>query len=243
MTAPTSGDPLNLSTFWAPELTEMRTAIINDLIAVSRDNPDSLGAPKGARARVEANVHLWTAPAAPASTAFTGVLFDALDFTSLDASASSRAEEAILIASPLYGFVRPSDRIATYRLPPTAKLPTVGAPLPSLAPAVSKILDDAAPPLVLDCRSGTYVRLWRPTVPWISVRAIELRDGKPTVVSHFAKHHRGVLTRHLLARGEPLPTSPDGVLGAAQELIGTEYRSVTLEAGPRETHVLELTLL
>ena len=58
------------------------------------------------------------------------------------------------------------------------------------------------------------------------MRVVREAAGRRTVVSHNAKHTRGVLTGHLLRRSGPAPTSAAELLDAARELdgqvIGTE---------------------
>ncbi|GMA25640.1 hypothetical protein GCM10025864_33990 [Luteimicrobium album] len=72
--------------------------------------------------------------------------------------------------------------------------------------------------------------------------------GRRSVVSHHAKHTRGVLVGHLLRReGEP-PTTADGLLAAARELVGTtvDRRRVVaaeLVAGARRGQTLELVVV
>lgn len=241
-TTPTSGSALDLDTLSFPELNPARTRVIEALIDASAGGTSALNAPAGAAAQVEANTRLWQAPTAPAAEVYTGVLYTAAGLAGLPRRAAIRAARAVRIASTVFGFLAPGDRIPAYRLPPGAKLPGIGAPLPYLAPLAGEVMESQHPALVLDCRSGPYVRLWRPTCPWVHVRAVEMRDGAPVVVSHFAKHHRGVLTHHLLTRTGELPGSVDGVLAAARELVGTQYARVELMEGKPGTHVLELTL-
>ncbi len=242
-TTPTSGGPVDLPALSYPELTEARTRVIEALTEASAGGPGAINAPPSTAAEVEANIHLLQAPTAPASEVYTGVLYAAAGLTDLPRTAAERARAHVRIASTVFGFLAPSDEIPAYRLPPAAKLPGIGAPIPFLSPEVSEVMDAQAPRLVLDCRSGPYVRLWRPTCPWVHVKAVEMRAGEPVVVSHFAKHHRGVLTRHLLTRNGELPATVDEVAQAARELLGIEYAEVTLAEGKPGTHVLELTLL
>lgn len=234
---------MDLPALTYPEFTSLRTHVIGALAAASAGGPEAINAPPSSAAEVEANLHLLQAPAAPASEIYTGVLYAAAGLTDLPASAAARAQAHVRIASTVFGFLTPTDEIPAYRLPPAAKLPGIGAPIAYLSPGVSEAMNAQTPRLVLDCRSGPYVRLWRPTCPWVHVKAIEIRNGKPVVVSHFAKHHRGVLTRHLLTRAGELPTTVAEVAQAAQELLEVEYAEVSLTEGKPGTHVLELTLL
>src|SRR5699024_12853408 len=100
-------------------------------------------------------------------------------------------------------------------------------------------MDAQAPRLVLDCRSGPYVRLWRPTCPWVHVKAIEIRGGESVVVSHFAKQHRGVLTRHLLTRNGELPATVYEVARAAREFVSVDYAEGSLQDSMPGSQVLD----
>ena len=64
------------------------------------------------------------------------------------------------------------------------------------------------------------------------------RDGKRSVVSHFAKHHRGEFTRHLLTRRGAAPSTPEELLAVAREGWRAELR----EGTARRAHSLALVL-
>src|SRR5699024_11558437 len=132
---------------------------------------DASHAPPSTSAELESNILHLQSPSAPASDVYTGVLYAAAGLTDLPRPAAERARGHVRIASTVFGFLAPSDEIPAYRLPPAAKLPEIGAPIPFLSPEVSEVMDAQAPRLVLDCRSGPYVRLWRPTCPWVPVKA------------------------------------------------------------------------
>ncbi|MFC6851562.1 YaaA family protein [Aquipuribacter hungaricus] len=76
--------------------------------------------------------------------------------------------------------------------------------------------------VVVDCRSAPYAAAWRPArehaETLVAVRV--LSDGQ--VVSHHAKHTRGVLARHLLVRAPRVPRSPHALAEAAAELFDVE---------------------
>lgn len=148
------------------------------------------------------NLTLRDAPAAPAHEVYTGVLYEHLGLGSLDAP-------NVLIASALWGFVRPSDRIPAYRLSMDADLP--GLPLAATwRPVLGPALAAAAGPrgVVVDCRSGPYAAAAPIRGPLadraVAVRVLREQDGARTVVSHLAKLTRGEVTRHLLE----LPADP-----------------------------------
>jgi hypothetical protein len=167
----------------------------------------------------------------------------------------------VLTFSGLWGVVAPGDRIPAYRLSMGVSLPDVGRLAMFWKPALAEVLDArAAGDVVVDCRSATYVAAWRPrttgdgAAEWVEVRVLRETDGKRTVVSHNAKHTRGVLAGHLLRR-EPEARTSEDVLKAAQELVGsvmlteigsgrdqTLIEANLLDGKPRGPRTLELVL-
>jgi len=137
---------------------------------------------------------LRSAPAIPAAELYTGVLFAALRLADLP-------WDGVLIASALWGVVRPGDRIPAYRLEMSAKPPGIGGLAAYWREPLRAALPDRG--LVLDLRSGAYAAAWRPRrATHLSVRALaEAPDGTRTVISHMAKRVRGELARLVLQAG------------------------------------------
>lgn len=140
---------------------------------------------------------LLEAPAAPAAEVYTGVLFHRLELSKLPA----RARRRVLIASALWGFVRPDDRIPYYRFPMKERLDGIG-PLPAFwRPALAEALPDEEGELIVDMRSGAYTTAWKPKrATLLPVRAFAEKDGERKAVSHMAKAVRGEVARALLAK-------------------------------------------
>ncbi len=87
---------------------------------------------------------------------------------------------------------------------------------------------------MVDCRSSTYAAAWSPPVEnTVAVNVYQERDGKRTVVSHFAKHTRGELARHLITRRGKIPESPAQLLRAAQERWTAELEPGSGKRGPQ----------
>jgi cytoplasmic iron level regulating protein YaaA (DUF328/UPF0246 family) len=59
--------------------------------------------------------NLETSPAAKAIDVYTGVLYQALDWGSLSATAKSQGDKSLLIISAIFGVLRPSDVIPNYK--------------------------------------------------------------------------------------------------------------------------------
>jgi cytoplasmic iron level regulating protein YaaA (DUF328/UPF0246 family) len=202
-TKATGGDdaPLDLAALAFPELTPVRRGLVDALVRSAADPVaarTALGLSERQNDLVLANAALHEAPTLPALRRYTGVLYDGLGYDTLPRAARARADEMLVVASALFGLVRATDPVPAYRLSAGSVLPGVG-PLPSLwRPALGPVLAAAAGP-VLDFRSGAYAAL-APHPDAITVRVLtEQPDGTRKIVSHFNKHHKGLLVRALVS--------------------------------------------
>jgi uncharacterized protein len=200
-TAPAAGTPVDLEALSLPTLTRARERVLNALVKLSGGREkralEILGLGPKQAAELERNRQLRAAPAAPAIEVYTGVLYEALDFETLTEAARQRADDSIMIASALWGMVRPGDRIPAYRCSIGVQLPVLGG----LAAYWKKALHKhEAGGLVVDLRSEAYAKMWRPDGA-VSVRVLQERDGKRAVVSHFNKATKGRMVRDLLQSG------------------------------------------
>lgn len=228
-TAPASGAPLDLAALSFPELTPMRDQVLSELIDVSGTPTatKTLKVSDGLAEVVAANQALRAAPAAPAAEVYTGVLFDALGLASLTPAARRRADEQILIFSALFGVLRPSDRIPAYRLSGSVSLPGIGGLGRFWKPVLDDVLDVQTGPIV-DCRSSAYAAMWRPRGA-LGVRVFRESGGKRTVVTHMAKHARGLIARALVA-SRRTPRDPEALVEAlARYFADHEVRTATGE--------------
>jgi cytoplasmic iron level regulating protein YaaA (DUF328/UPF0246 family) len=143
-------------------------------------------------------------PTAPAAEVYTGVLFKRLELTRLPAKARQR----VLIASALWGVVRPDDRIPYYRLPPKERLEGLGPPAKYWRPALADALPDEEGDLIVDMRSAAYSTMWKPKqATLLAVRAFSQNGGERKAISHMAKAVRGDVARALLLAKKPLMDS------------------------------------
>jgi len=122
--APIAGPPVELETLaFAAALTESRRKLLGALERLAAEPleraVEMLGVSSGQAGEVEVDAKLRRAPAAPAAEVYAGVLYDRLGLPALPA----RARKRVLIASALWGVVRPEDRIPYYRLSAKARLP------------------------------------------------------------------------------------------------------------------------
>jgi len=151
------------------------------------------------------------APAAPAAEVYTGVLYGRLELPKL----SKRARSRVLIASALWGFVRPDDRIPYYKFPPKTKLKGIGAPAAYWRPSLAEAMPDGAGELIIDMRSGAYSTFWKPQrATLLAVRAFTEQDGERKAVSHMAKAVRGDVARALL-QAKTMPKGPQDAAAIA----------------------------
>ncbi len=185
--APARGRQLDLGALSFPELTSLRAALLDD--------------------------ELRDAPTRPAGRLYTGVLYAALDISTLPAAAVRN----LLVISAQFGVLRIGDRVPVYRREMDAAHWRDG---------LRKSLDAAAAGRVLlDCRSATYVAAWRPSAAtvaaWVHLGVVEEREGVRRVVSHMAKKTRGEVARHVLLSGAR-PRSAEELAAAVSEAFSCE---------------------
>ena len=208
-TAPASGPSLDLdSLLGADRLTAARREVMSALAEVSRsaEGASVLGLGPRSAEHVRTNLELEISPCSPAHQLFTGVLYEAAGLDSIAEEAAGRAalEHHCVVLSGLWGILSPTDLVPDHRLSMGTSLPGLGRlPAfwkPHLAPSLT---DMAAQGPVVDCRSADYAAAWKPSardgVEVVSVRVVRTADdGSRKVVSHMAKHARGLLTGELL---------------------------------------------
>jgi cytoplasmic iron level regulating protein YaaA (DUF328/UPF0246 family) len=214
--APEKGAPLALgSLVYAEQLGPNREALLDALEKLAKTPRKAavkkLGVSAGQAGEVDVDAGLRQAPAAPAAEVYTGVLYDRLGLPELPAV----AQERVLIASALWGVVRPGDRIPYYRFPAKARLARIGPPAAFWRPALAAAMPDEEGELIVDMRSGAYVAAWKPQrASLLAVRAFSESGGKRKPVSHMAKAVRGDVARALLA-AKQAPDDPEGAAGLA----------------------------
>jgi len=218
------GAPLKLESLSLPGLTAAREAVLGELVELCAGDEDKacevLGLSEGLRGEVAKNAGLMTAGARPAGEIYTGVLYDALGLATLDAAARRRAADSLLVFSGLWGAVRVTDRIPSYRCSMGVKLPGLGALAGHWRAPMAEVLPEVAGSgLVLDLRSSAYAAAWRPKGEvagrTATVRVLHAPTRK--VVSHFNKATKGRLVRSLLTAGAA-PRDPAALVEAVRDL-------------------------
>ncbi|MEU1261057.1 peroxide stress protein YaaA [Streptomyces sp. GESEQ-13] len=218
------GAPLRTESLSLPGLNAAREAVLTELVDLCGGDEDKardvLGLSEGLRGEVAKNRELRTAGARPAGEIYTGVLYDALDLASLDAAAKRRAAKSLLVFSGLWGAVRVTDRIPSYRCSMGVKLPGLGALGAYWRAPMADVLPEAAGSgLVLDLRSAAYATAWKPKGEvagrTATVRVLHAPTRK--VVSHFNKATKGRIVRSLLTAGA-VPKDPAELVEALRDL-------------------------
>ena len=240
-----------------PELTDARRTMQMALLEASarEDATMVLGVSASLGELVAANLDVPTSRVGPAALVYTGVLFEAAGLAELaepmeptepavpaesagdsgaapSETARRRLAEDVLIASALYGMVGPLDAIAPYRMNMSARPRLPGARTPAAfwrGPLRAALDARAEGDVVVDARSGAYAAAWTPPAgaDHLAVRVEREVDGRRSVVSHSAKHLRGVLAGHLLRRAGAAPASAEAVLDAAREMLGAQVGTAT----------------
>ena len=242
-TRPTTGAPLDVEALSFPSLTPTRELLLRALVKLCRGQEkraaEVLGLGPTQAGAITVNADLPDEPTARADEIYTGVLFSALDLSTLDEASRQRADASLAITSALFGLLRPSDRIPAYRLSGGVTLPRLGTvaarwrtPLP---PVMHEATGDG---LLIDLRSGTYAALGKPPVDMadrtVTMRVLHEHDGRRKVVSHFNKATKGRIVRGLLESGAE-PRSIDelqstlGDLGWTIERVGGRLDVVVAE--------------
>ncbi|RNL78932.1 peroxide stress protein YaaA [Nocardioides marmorisolisilvae] len=214
--SPRRGKPLSLDALESPELTGARATLLAALVDLCANDPDKAAAALGLGPtqahHLDGNTLLHEAPTARADKIYTGVLYDALDLATLTGAARGRATRWLAIMSSLFGVVRPSDAIPSYRLSGDTNLPGIGIVSSYWRDHLDTVLAPAAGNgLVIDLRSSMYAGFWRPS-PEIAkkvatVRVLHEHNGQRKVVSHFNKATKGRIVRDLLLDGRK-PETP-----------------------------------
>ncbi|MCW2600391.1 MAG: hypothetical protein JWM02_2220 [Frankiales bacterium] len=197
------GSPLDLSALSFPALTKPRRSLVKELVRLAKQEPaalqKALGLSDKRRAELDKNAQLLKAPALPTMELYTGIVYDNLDYASLRGTARTWADESLVVASSLFGLLRPADRVPSYRLSGGTVLPGTGGLASLWRPVLEPVLAGQHE-LVVDLRSGAYTQLAR--VPGaVEVRVLRETNGRRTVVSHDNKWTKGQLARALCLQG------------------------------------------
>jgi hypothetical protein len=246
----------------AEHLTQTRRQLINDVqnTALLADAAQifKLG-PKNSH-EISQNLEIYDAPALAAWQLYDGVLYEAAKFAQIfsygacaqdgqgqggqsqadqSQGLQRQLEELTLVFSALFGPVRLTDLITPHRLSGSVKLPGQGSVASIWSKALKELLtQQLSGHVVVDLRSSEYGAMYRPACGGecltlnIAVAKVNPATGKRSVVSHWAKHTRGLLAGALLraVAGGQLAASDgdvDEILQVAAGLEGVKEVEIT----------------
>ena len=162
-----------------------------------------------------------------ASNVYEGVLYQALDYTSLSAVAQSRANNSIIIISAAFCALRLTDVIPYYKFkidPSVWKDP--------LAIALAGIKDE----LIIDCRSSTYSTVWTPDPHnTVGIRVFKKVASQLKVITHMSKLTRGEVTRYLVSQAKN-PRTPQDL----HKLLSKEFDCRLIEAEGKKSWFIDV---
>jgi len=128
---------------------------------------------------------------------YTGVAFDYLGYTELDASAQQYIDSHVILFSNLFGPIKASDLIPEYKLKqgePVGDIKVEKFYHEHSATLMEDYLKDEE---ILDLRAGFYDKFYKPEKAYTTLKFI--KEGK--VVSHWAKAYRGIVLREIAKAG------------------------------------------
>ncbi len=203
-TSATGKSKLNLAKLAFSQQNDSRERVLNSLTALSLGPTAKARTVLGISTKqdweIERNQQLLKAPAAPAWQIYTGVLYEALAAESMSAARLKKLTDMTFIQSALFGLISLGDVIPAYRLSGDCVLPKVGSMSSVWSRMCTQILAERSD-LVIDFRSGTYVKLGplpigiNSVVPKILQR---MPSGPPKVVSHHNKATKGRILRAIV---------------------------------------------
>lgn len=210
--SPDDGAPVDLEALSFPALTPMRERVIDALIETSggSDAFERLHLRPSFASEIARNTRLLELPAMPAADVYTGPLHRGIDLADLSPVAQTRAAGAVVITSPVWGAIRPDDRIPTYRCDLFVGLVGMGRLDHFWRGAIADVLAEAAGDgLVVDLRSPTFQQIGMPAGAGDRIVVLRVAGGVPgaRLGDVVTKRVRGEAARFLLESGAE-PTHP-----------------------------------
>jgi cytoplasmic iron level regulating protein YaaA (DUF328/UPF0246 family) len=237
-----AGSPLDLDRLSFPSLKPVRREVVDAVVALAADRDAAMRAlklgPKQAD-EVDRNRAIPEAPTMRALERYTGILYDALDASSLSPAEWAVAGGSVVVQSAMLGLVGAADLVPAYRLSFDSRLSahrgTASLKKRWAAAGAAALAERGG--LVLDLRSEGYAALAplpdREGAHYIRVLARD-ESGHVRALNHFNKQAKGLLARALLEAGAAFATTGELLRWAASE--GYELRPA--EDGSHDLHLV-----
>ncbi|CAI8301246.1 MAG: Uncharacterised protein [Acidimicrobiales bacterium AG-410-I20] len=161
------------------------------------------------------NREIQKAETLPAIERYTGVLYDALNYSALSEGLKRKIDQQVVIFSGLWGIVKPKDLIPDYKLKMGAKLPEIGVLSRFWKPHLTSALGETDISCVWDLLPGEHSAGWDPGIAQKRIRVKFLdeviRDGEKKLVSvsHWNKLLKGALVQYVV---DKQLVDPDGLI-------------------------------
>jgi len=162
-----------------------------------------------------ANLDIQKAKTLPAIERYTGVLYDALDYSALSAGLKRKVDQQVIIFSGLWGIVKPQDLIPDYKLKMGAKLQELGILSRFWKPYLTSALEECNIGCIWDLLPGEHSAGWDPVIAQKRIRVKFLdeviKDGEKKLVSvsHWNKLLKGALVLYVI---DNQLVDPDGLV-------------------------------
>ncbi|MBU2360289.1 MAG: peroxide stress protein YaaA [Alphaproteobacteria bacterium] len=148
-----------------------------------------------------------TAAVKPAAWMFDGDTYQGLEAATLEPEDIAFAQDRLCILAGLYGLLRPCDAIQPYRLEMGSRLKTRrGSSLydywgDTIAKALIARAAEVGTETLINCASQEYFGAADRkalSLRVVTPQFLEVKDGRPRVVSFFAKRARGAMARFVV---------------------------------------------
>lgn len=196
---PSLDDPAHPGLSYAAALDATRSRVRAALEALGSDPEAAAAALKlGAKSRGDLthNAVLGSSGTLPAVERYTGVLYDALEVTSLDDQARTWLGAHIEIQSALFGRIAASDLIPSYRLSASSRVQVGDVSLKRVWQEAHQAIGTSQT-LVVDARSKEYAALAPINGAYTLEIVTEGADGVRRALGHFNKAAKGRFARAL----------------------------------------------
>ncbi|MBN4064969.1 peroxide stress protein YaaA [Dehalococcoides mccartyi] len=188
------------------------------------------------------NAALLSSPTMLAIERYTGVMYDSIDYQSMDGASQTCFGENVLIMSGLFGLLRPFDLVPSYKLKMGAKLRRKKSCSTIWKPLVTKsITAHAKNRVIWDLLPNEHSAAWEPSkVDYVKRYTVKFLEdpgnGQLRTVNHWSKALKGALVRYLVANPEQAGSVDSAVtlLESFKHPEGYEY-SQKLTTGTGDT--------